>query len=205
MKIGSLFSGIGGLDLAVQEAFPGARLSWVSEVEISSCKVLEERFPGVPNLGDIESVDWTLVEPVDIIAGGSPCQDLSSAGERRGMYEGTRSGLWFNMLKAIREIKPHYVVWENVRGALSARASSDVEWQEGLLDERPEGEKPPRENDHPLRALGRVLGDLHEAGYDAAWTTFRGGSKQDSDWDHVGAPHQRERVFVLATYAPDNR
>lgn len=202
MKIGSLFSGYGGLDKSIQEAFPGAEVKWLSEIEPSKIKILDERYPGVPNIGDITSVNWGDIPYVDILGGGSPCQDLSHAGARKGMDDSTRSGLWFHMLKAIKELQPKYVVWENVRGALSARASSDVEWQEGLLDERPEVEKPPRENDHTLRALGRVLGDLSEAGYDAAWSTFRAGSKQTRDWDHVGAPHQRERVFVLAVH-PD--
>ena len=111
------------------------------------------------------------------------CQDLSSAGKRAGMTEGTRSNLWVAMREAIETIQPRYVVWENVRGALSAKAESesDMESEGGLLGKNKRGH---------LRALGRVAGDLDEIGYDTEWTTLRA-----SD---IGAPHHRERVFLLA-------
>ena len=82
LRIGSLFSGYGGLDLALREVFPDSETTWVCDVEPEPCKILAERFPGIPNLGDITAVDWETVEPVDIIIGGSPCQDLSMAGRR---------------------------------------------------------------------------------------------------------------------------
>ena len=190
--IGSLFSGHGGLDLAVHMAIPDTRTVWVSDVEPGPNKILAERFPGVPNLGDITTIDWDQVEPVDILVGGSPCQDLSLAGQRAGMKPGTRSGLWESMTHAIEQLQPRLVVWENVRGALSAEAYSDsnMGFFEGLVDERTPSQRPAKEKDKPLRALGRVLGDLANLGYDAEWTTVRA-----SD---VGAPHRRERVFVIA-------
>ena len=86
LTIGSLFSGYGGLDMAAEEVF-GARTAWVSDVDKGACKILAHRYPGVPNLGDITTVDWSAVEPVDIITGGSPCQDLSHAGRRAGMSD----------------------------------------------------------------------------------------------------------------------
>lgn len=182
LRIGSLFSGVGGLDLAV-EAFFGAETVWHCEYDENPSKVLAARWPGVPNLGDITAVDWSTVEPVDIVCGGSPCQDVSAAGPRAGMTEGTRSNLWVQMREAIAYLKPSVVIWENVRGALSAYAFSSVESDPGLL-----GEHGP---DRPaLRAAGRVVGDLSTLGYDAIWTTLPA-----SD---VGAPHKRERVFVLA-------
>ena len=190
--IGSLFSGYGGLDLAVHMAIPDTRTVWVSDVEPGPNKILAERFPGIPNLGDITTIDWDQVEPVDILVGGSPCQDLSLAGARAGMKPGTRSGLWESMTHAIEQLQPRLVVWENVRGALSAEAYSDsnMGFFEGLVDERTPAQRPKAEKDKPLRALGRVLGDLANLGYDAEWTTVRA-----SD---VGAPHRRERVFVIA-------
>lgn len=182
LRIGSLFSGVGGLDMAV-EAFFGAETAWHCEFDVNPSKVLAARWPGVPNLGDITAVDWSTVEPVDIVCGGSPCQDVSAAGPRTGMTEGTRSNLWVQMREAIAYLKPSVVIWENVRGALSAYAFSNVESDPGLL-----GEHGP---DRPaLRAVGRVVGDLSALGYDAIWTTVPA-----SD---VGAPHKRERVFVLA-------
>ena len=183
MKLGSMFSGYGGLDLAVHEAFD-ADTAWVAEFDAAPSRILAERFPGVPNLGDVTAVDWGAVEPVDIIAGGSPCQDVSAAGRRAGMTEGTRSNLWVAMREAIATIRPEWVVWENVLGALSAKASSasDVEQRPGFVGDRPDGPT--------LRALGRVLGDLATLGYDAEWRVVRA--------SEVGAPHQRARVFVLA-------
>lgn len=170
----------GGLDLAVQSVFGGS-LAWVSDIEPGPSRILAHHHPDVPNLGDITTVGWTQVEPVDIICGGSPCQDLSHAGARAGMRDGTRSGLWASMCEAIETIRPAYVIWENVLGALSASADSDMgpcEFGMGC------------EGSVPLRALGRVLGDLAEVEYDAAWTTLAAAD--------IGAPHRRERIFVLA-------
>ena len=182
MKIGSLFSGYGGLDRAVQSVFPQAQIAWHCEFDKAPSAILNHHYPDVPNLHDVTQVDWEQVEPVDIITGGSPCQDLSTAGKRAGMTEGTRSNLWVNMREAIATIQPRLVVWENVQGALSAAAysSSDMEPGQGLLGG----------GDGHLRALGRVLGDLTALGYDARWTTIRA-----SD---IGAPHHRARVFLIA-------
>ena len=181
LRIGSLFSGIGGLDLAVEAAF-GATTAWHVECEAAPSKVLAYRWPGVPNFGDVTTVDWSQVEPVDIIAGGSPCQDLSSAGRRAGMTDGTRSNLWVQMREAIAHVKPTFVVWENVRGAFSAAADSDLELCPGCVGDG--GSQP------HLRALGRVLGDLSDLGFDAEWRGLRAAD--------VGACHGRFRVFVLA-------
>lgn len=186
LTVGSLFAGYGGLSLAVEEIF-GAELAWYSEFDAAPSKVMEHHWPGIPNLGDITKIDWATVPPVDIIDGGSPCQDLSAAGRRAGMTEGTRSNLWVNMREAIAVLKPKYVIWENVRGAYSATAVSDadseLEQWSGLLGNG---------SDRPaLRALGRVLGDLHDLGFDAEWRGLRAAE--------VGAPHGQFRVFVLAT------
>ena len=107
--------------------------AWVSDIEPGPCNILAHHHPDIPNLGDITQVDWTQVEPVDIITGGSPCQDLSLSGRRAGMRPGTRSGLWESMLTAIATIRPRLVVWENVRGAYSAEAFSLMESREGHL------------------------------------------------------------------------
>lgn len=120
MKIGSLFSGAGALDLAVLEIFPGATVAWHAENDRAAAKVLAYRFPGVPNLDDVEQIDWATVEPVDVLIGGSPCTDLSSAGRRAGMMEGTRSGLWHRMADAIRMLRPRFVLFENVSGIFTS-------------------------------------------------------------------------------------
>ena len=178
LTVGSLFTGYGGLDMAVEEFF-GAKTSWFSEVEPAAIKVYEHHNPGVPNLGDITKIDWSTAPGVDIMCGGSPCQDMSTAGVRAGMLNGTRSGLWENMREGIATLRPKYVVWENVKGAYSAKAYSDVERTEGRVG--------------GIRALGRVVGDLANLGYDCRWGVVRA-----SD---AGAPHRRERVFLLAASA----
>lgn len=195
-RIGSMFSGAGGLDLAVQHVFDGEVL-WHAETEPAACKVLEARWPGVPNLGDVTEVDWSEVPPVDILVGGFPCQDLSMAGRKKGMgahEDGTvtRSGLWIAMAIAIAQLCPVLVVIENVRGLLSSRAhrytygGNNGDGTQGGLGPHPadlvEGGQ--------LRGLGRVLGDLADLGYDAHWDIVAAAQ--------AGAPHKRERVFVLA-------
>jgi len=185
MKIGSLFSGYGGLDNAVANV-TGAKVVWHCEWDAAPSKILEKHFAGVPNYRDVSLVDFTQVEPVDILTGGFPCQDLSLAGKRAGLKEGTRSGLWIEFARAIEELNPRLVVIENVRGLLSATAHSDLEscpWCMGEANGEPS-----------LRALGAVLGSLADLGYDAKWTSVRA-----SD---AGAPHSRFRVFITATRQP---
>ena len=180
--IGSLFTGYGGLDMGVAMALdPDARVAWTSDVEKGPCRLAQVRWPDTPNLGDITQVDWSTVEPVDIICGGSPCQDLSLAGKRAGMVSGTRSGLWESMAAAAETIRPRLVVWENVLGALSARAYSPVESEPAVLGTGTTGPA--------LRAAGRVVGDLAGLGYGTAWRVVRA-----SD---AGAPHQRARFFLI--------
>lgn len=179
-RVGALFAGYGGLDLAVEEVF-GAELAWYSEIDKGALKILEHRFPGIANVGSVTEADWSQVAPVDILTGGSPCQDLSHAGRRAGMTEGTRSNLWVAMREAIAELRPRYVIWENVRGAYSAAADSAVEPCPGCVGDG---------SGVHLRALGRVLGDLAELGFDAEWHGLRAAD--------VGAPHGRFRVFVVA-------
>lgn len=188
MRIGSLFSGAGGLDLAALDLFPGSSMAWHSEIEPAACKVLAHHWPEVLNLGDVSRIDWSTVEPVDVLTGGFPCQDLSLAGQRRGMAEGTRSGLWSHMFEAVRMLRPKFVLIENVRGLLSAQARrGDV----GAVCEVESGSgSVGAGGDGSLRALGAVLGDLSSIGFDACWVLVRA-----SD---VGACHQRARVFVLA-------
>lgn len=110
LKVGSLFSGIGGLDLAV-EGFFGAETAWHCEWDDEPSKVLAARWPGVPNYRDVRTVDWAAVEPVDIMCGGFPCQDVSLAGRRAGMKEGTRSGLWSEAFAALSILWPRVTRW----------------------------------------------------------------------------------------------
>ncbi|MFF0481039.1 DNA cytosine methyltransferase [Streptomyces sp. NPDC004435] len=125
------------------EALTGGRVEWVADNDPQKSKILEHRFPGVPNLGDITQFDWASLvgEGVDIITAGFPCQDISNAGKRIGI-EGSRSGIWANVAEAVRVLEPKFIFLENVAAIRS-------------------------------RGLARVLGDLAACGYDAAWTCYR--------------------------------
>lgn len=115
------------------------------------------------------------------------CQDVSCAGARAGLRDGNRTGVWSYVARAIGELRPSLVVLENVRGLLSAGADSDMEPCPWCLGETGD--------EHALRAAGAVLGDLANLGFDAEWTVV---SAADA-----GAPHRRERVFILAWSAKD--
>jgi len=135
MRIGSLFSGIGGFDLGLERA--GHKVIWQSEIDPYACRVLKKHWPDVPNLGDITAIDWSGVERPDCVCGGFPCQDISVAGKGAGI-EGKRSGLWTEFARCIREIRPSFVVVENVSDLLVrgldvvlgtlARLGFDAEW-----------------------------------------------------------------------------
>lgn len=155
MKIGSLCSGYGGLDMAV-ETFYEAETVWMSDIDKASSKVIAERWQ-MPNLGNLKEVDWNTVEPIDILTAGYPCQPFSNAGLRKGANDPRH--IWPSIKQIIRILRPSIVLLENVRG-------------------------------HLTLGFKEVLQDLTEIGYDARWQIVRA-----SD---AGAPHRRERLFVLA-------
>ena len=122
MRYVSLFSGIEAASVAFQP------LGWepiaFSEIEPFPCAVLSARFPDVPNLGDVTKVDWRrYAGAVDVVCGGSPCQSFSIAGKREGLSGA--SGLMWEYVRAVREIRPRWLVWENVPGALSSGKGED--------------------------------------------------------------------------------
>jgi len=207
LRVGSLFSGYGGLDLAVEDVF-NARTVWFSEINEPVAHVFAHHWTHAANLGDITTIDWATVPPVDILTGGFPCQDVSTVGKRAGLAPGTRSGLWAHMATAIEALQPQYVVIENVRGLLSAparratpeghndherrnpTAATGNDATATLCAVEPKswrlGEQPAR----PLRAMGAVCGDLADLGFAARWIGLPASL--------VGAPHHRFRIFILA-------
>lgn len=179
LTFGSLFSGIGGFDIGFERA--GMECRWQVEIDDYATRVLERHWPHVRKWRDIktfppdaesercrkgrsrgaaahgkgsEDSSWS----VDIVCGGFPCQDISYAGRGAGL-EGDRSGLFFEALRVVRQLRPRIVVLENVAALLT-------------------------------RGLDRVLGELAEIGYDAEWHCIPAAA--------VGAPHIRDRVFVIA-------
>jgi DNA (cytosine-5)-methyltransferase 1 len=136
MKVGSLFSCIGGIDLGFQRT--GFDVRWMVEKHPFRLKILHKRFPEVSLYGDIEFVDFRKLERVDVMVGGFPCQDASIANPKGKGIEGKRTGLWKQFLRAIREQKPRYVLIENVPNLCNkglivvlrdlASAGYDAEW-----------------------------------------------------------------------------
>ena len=160
LTVGSLFSGIGGLDLGLERA--GMRVIWQSEIDPYACRVLAKHWPDIPNLGDIREIDWRNVERTDVVAGGYPCQPFSYNGSRNGADDPRH--LWPMFAECIRVVRPQYALLENVAGHLSL-------------------------------GFGQVLADLAALGYDAEWDCIPEAA--------VGAPHLRDRVFVIATRRHD--
>jgi DNA (cytosine-5)-methyltransferase 1 len=190
------------IDLAVESVFPGAQLAWYAQYEPPdkdgkidrhqyAARIMAHHWPGVPNHGDITAIDYAGVEPVDLLTAGFPCTDLSLAGKRAGLMPGTRSGVWSHVARAIGALRPSLVLIENVRSLTSAKAHCDVESCPRCMGDPGDGDTPVPY----LRALGCVLGDLADLGFDAEWTCLPASG--------VGAPHRRERVFVLAWPAAD--
>lgn len=140
LTVGSLFTGIGGLDLGLERA--GMQVLWQCEIDPYCRRVLEKHWPGVTRYDDIREITGDEVGYTDVLAGGFPCQDVSTAGKRAGIAEGTRSGLWAEYARLIGEIKPRWVIIENVPGLLSVDSG---------------------------RGMGTVLYDLAVRGYDAEW------------------------------------
>ena len=115
MKIGSLCTGYGGLDMAV-EAYFDAEMVWCAENDKYATALIEQRF-NKPNLGDIKQIDWDTVEPIDILTAGYPCQPFSTAGQRKGIND--QRHIWPYIKEAIRILRPNIIVLENVRGHLT--------------------------------------------------------------------------------------
>jgi DNA (cytosine-5)-methyltransferase 1 len=129
---GSLFSGIGGFDLGFDQA--GLICAWQVERDKAARSVLKTRWPNVLKYEDVRDVGKRNLEPVDLVCGGFPCQDLSIAGRREGLA-GERSGLWFEFRRIIAELKPQWVIIENVPGLLSSNGGRDMGAIVGALAE----------------------------------------------------------------------
>lgn len=124
MKVGSLFSGIGGMDAGLERA--AMEIVWQVENDPFCNKVLATHWPDVPRYGDIKQVDFSTLAPVDLICGGFPCQDISTANSKRKGLAGERSVLWFEFQRAIRILRPAWVLIENVPGLLNANKGRDM-------------------------------------------------------------------------------
>lgn len=198
ITLGSLFDGIGGFPLAAQRV--GITPVWASEIEPFPLRVTALRFPEMAQLGDITQLKGADLPPVDIVTGGSPCQDLSIAGARAGLV-GERSGLFLEQIRLIREmrevdqhrerstefIRPRFMVWENVPGTFSSAEGEDFRI---VLEETVRIAAPacavPRPPGGKWYPAGAVMGD----GSSLAWRTL--------DAQYWGVPQRRARIFLVA-------
>ena len=162
LKLLDLFSGIGGFSLGLERT-GGFETVAFCEIDSFCQKVLRKHWPHVRQYTDIKTLTAAQLTAdgitVDVICGGFPCQNISTAGGGAGMGEGTRSGLWSEYARLIGELRPRYAIVENVSALLG-------------------------------RGLDRVLGDLAQIGYNAEWHCIPASA--------VGAPHRRDRVWVVA-------
>lgn len=200
ITMGSLFSGSGGFELA--GSIFGIRPIWASEIEPFPILVTTKNFPEMKHLGDINKLNGADLEPVTIIAGGSPCQDMSIAGKREGL-DGSRSNLFREQIRIIKEmresdraagrtgtqIRPRYMVWENVPGAFSSNKGKDFQavLQEivSITDEESNVPLPPKGK---WQTAGCIMGDH----FSIAWRVL--------DAQYWGVPQRRKRIYLVADF-----
>jgi len=115
IRIGSLCSGYRGLDMAVEAVFGGTP-AWVSDIDPGASRILAHHLPQVPNIGDLTAVDWSAVEPVDVVCGGYPCQPFSAAGLRKGTAD--ERHIWPHIAHSLRVLRPRIAIFENVANHL---------------------------------------------------------------------------------------
>ena len=151
LRVLDLFSGIGGFSLGLERT-GGFETVAFCEIDPFCREVLAKHWPDVPCYEDVRDVSAERLAAdgiaVDVITGGFPCQDISCAGGQRGMGEGTRSGLWSEIVRIAGDLRPRFIIVENVAALLSGPAEQRGGW------------------------FGRVLGDLARIGYDAWWQSI---------------------------------
>ena len=161
LRVLDLFSGIGGFSLGLERT-GGFETVAFCEIEPFPRRVLAKHWPGVPKYDDVRTLTAAKLAAdqisVDVIAGGFPCQDISLAGKGAGL-SGAQSSLFFELLRLVDEIRPRFVIMENVSALLR-------------------------------RGMGDVLAGLAACGYDAEWDCLPA--------SFVGAPHNRDRVWIVA-------
>ena len=202
MTLGSLFDGIGGFPLAA--VHNGITPVWASEIESFPIDVTKERFPAMLHVGDITRLNGAELPPVDIITGGSPCQDLSVAGARAGLA-GERSGLFMEQVRVVKEmrdaderrgrathaVRPRYLCWENVPGAFSSADGEDFRIVlEEIVRIKDRTCSVPRPDTGRWESAGAIiLGDQ----FSLAWRVL--------DAQFWGVAQRRKRIFLVADFA----
>ena len=188
LTLGSLFDGLGGWQLAALHN--GVRPVWSSEIEAFPIAVTKKHFPETLQLGDITKLDGATLPPVDIICAGSPCQDLSVAGKRKGL-DGERSGLFRKAIDIVRGMReatngeyPKFFIWENVPGAFSSNKGADFQ---AVLEEITKSKIP-----MPAGGKWAAAGMVRSGKCDIAWRVL--------DALYWGVPQRRKRIFLVADF-----
>lgn len=189
LTLGSLFDGSGGFPLG--GLISGIIPVWASEIEPFPIRVTTKRLPQMKHYGDIAKMNGGEIEPVDIITFGSPCQDMSIAGKRRGL-NGDRSSLFYEAIRIIKEMRcktngkyPRYIVWENVTGAFSSNKGEDFK---SVLEEICKIKDPNINVPKPKKwhNAGNIVAD----NFSLAWRVF--------DSQFWGVPQRRKRIYLVA-------
>lgn len=204
LTMGSLFDGIGGFPLA-SERFDIKPL-WASEIEPFPMEVTKQRFPSMAHAGDITKLKGAELFPVDIICGGSPCQDLSVAGARAGLA-GARSGLFMEQIRIVKEmrqaekergrtgldVRPRYMVWENVPGAFSSGEPKGEDFRI-VLEEIVHVSCPSAYVNHWFSYGWQQAGCIYMGlRFSLAWRCL--------DAQYWGVAQRRKRIFLVADFA----
>lgn len=192
MTLGSLFDGIAGFPLAAQRQ--GIKTVWASEILLDCVDVAKKHFPDIEHLGDITKLNGAEIPPVDIISFGSPCQNLSTAGNGKGL-EGSASCLFFEAVRIIDEMRcatngkyPKYAVWENVAGAFSSNKGRDFQ---RVLEEITKTAIP-----MPDSRRWAAAGLVRSGRGSTAWRTM--------DAQYWGVPQRRKRIYLVHDFTGGN-
>ena len=195
LTLGSLFDGLGGWQIAAVRA--GVKPIWSSEIEKFPLALTKVRFPNTKQLGDVTKIDGTKIEAPDILTAGSPCQNLSVAGNREGL-KGEQSGLFRDSIRLIRQLRmstkggqPRFFVWENVPGAFTSGSERGADFRAVL--------ESIAETDIPMPKDGRwaAAGMVQCPKCEIAWRTL--------DAQFWGVPQRRKRIFLVADFAATDR
>lgn len=204
LTMGSLFDGIGGFPLAAIRC--GITPLWASEIEAFPIEVTKHHFPDMAHVGDITKLDGVKLPPVDIICGGSPCQDLSVAGARRGL-DGERSGLFMEQIRVTKEmrnadilrgrsglsVRPRWFCWENVPGAFSSGTPKYEDFRivlEEIVRIKSNSVSIPRPHPWTWQSAGRILLGTD---FSLAWRIL-----DAQYWPRT--PQRRRRIFLVADF-----
>lgn len=195
LTLGSLFDGLGGWQIAAVRA--GVKPIFSSEIEKFPLALTKVRFPNTKQLGDVTKIDGTKIEAPDILTAGSPCQNLSVAGNREGL-KGEQSGLFRDSIRLVRQLRmstgggqPRFFVWENVPGAFTSGSERGADFRAVL--------ESIAETDIPMPKDGRwaAAGMVQCPKCEIAWRTL--------DAQFWGVPQRRKRIFLVADFAATDR